>query len=255
MNRYLKSIDKTDGETAATIREIHAGEFKVVEAALEQILQGLSDFGSQKQKPDNRLESARLFLVTRSFNSIRTAMQMLESGYYQQAETLVRMVMEDQLVAHDIEIHPPTLTALLDGEGKIGRGNLTYGNMAKRISGKAKEAWDNDYGALSRYGAHPRLGSMRALVTEGPDGEVVLRPGGHYDRIWANMVLCYTLRELVLVLETVAKITAFAGIDWVDSATPVFEEVMALWQRIDEWAGKQLAEPDESLESTGGSVD
>ena len=65
----------------------------MVEAALDQALCGLSEFDAQKQKPDNRLESAMLFLATRSFNSIRTAMRVLELGYYQQAEALVRMTM------------------------------------------------------------------------------------------------------------------------------------------------------------------
>ena len=85
MNGYVLSIDRTDAETAAIIRERHAREFSAVEAALNEILRGLSDFGSQKLKPDNRLESARLFLATRSFNSLRTAVQVLERGYYQQA--------------------------------------------------------------------------------------------------------------------------------------------------------------------------
>ena len=85
MNGYLLSIDRTDAEIAAIIRERHAREFSAVEAALNEILRGLSDFGSQKLKPDNRLESARLFLATRSFNSLRTDVQVLERGYYQQA--------------------------------------------------------------------------------------------------------------------------------------------------------------------------
>ena len=120
MNGYLMAVDKTDAETAAVIRERHAREFRAVEAALDDILRGLSDFGSQKVYPDNRLESARLFLATRSFNSLRTAAQVLERGYYQQAMALVRMTKEDQMVALDAESNPATLSALLDDEGKIG---------------------------------------------------------------------------------------------------------------------------------------
>ena len=255
MNRYLQGIDKTDRETAATIREIHAVEFKVVEAALDQILRGMNDFGSQKQKPDNRLESARLFLVTRSFNSIRTAIQLLERGYYQQAMTLVRMALEDQAVVLDAEQNSDILAGLLDGEATFRDKNLTFRKMAERVSPKAKEVWDSDYGTLSEYGAHPRIASMRGLVTEGLDGEMVLRPGGYYDQVWVNMVLYYTLRQLSLVFETVAKVTVSAGVDWVTGAIPVLDEVNALWQKIDEWAGKQLEESDEGPRSAGSSVD
>ena len=52
MNGYLLSIDRTDDETASTIRARHASELSVAEEALDQILRGLSDFGSEKQKPD-----------------------------------------------------------------------------------------------------------------------------------------------------------------------------------------------------------
>ena len=242
MNEYLLSIDRTDYETASTIRARHARELSIAEKALDQILRGLSDFGSEKQKPDNRLESARLFLATRSFNSLRTAVQVLERGYYQQAMTLVRMAREDQAVALDIE-HPPTLAALLDGEGK-----LTLGKMAKRVSAKTKEVWDDDYGMLSEYGAHPRRESLRALVVDGPDGQILLRPGGRYDETWSNVVLYYILRELVQVFATVAKVTALAGIDWAISALPTLEDLDLLWRQIDERARSELGDSVEDSE-------
>ena len=248
MNGYLMAVDEAAAETAAIIRERHAREFSAVEAALDDILRGLSAFGSQKQKPDSRLESARLFLATRSFNSLRTAAQMLERGYYQQAMALVRMAKEDQMVALDSESNPSTLSALLDDDGKLGRRDLALGKMAERVSAKTKEAWDDDYGMLSRYGAHPRRGSLEELVEVGPDGQIVLRPGSHYDETWVYVVLYYTLRELVQVFATVAKITALAGIDWVTSSLPTLKELDLLWRQIDDRAREQLGEPIESSE-------
>ena len=226
MNGYLMTVDKADAETAAIIRERHAREFSAVEAALEDILRGLSDFGSQKLNPDDRLESARLFLATRSFNSLRTAAQVLERGYYQQAMALVRMAKEDQMIALDSESNPAALSALLDDDGELGRGDLSLGKMAERVSAKTKEAWNDNYGMLSRYGAHPRRGSIEKLVEIGPNGKIVLRPGSHYDETWVSVVLYYTLRELVQVFATVAKVTAFAGIDWVTSAVPTLNELV-----------------------------
>ena len=226
MNGYLMTVDKADAETAAIIRERHAREFSAVEAALEDILRGLSDFGSQKLNPDDRLESARLFLATRSFNSLRTAVQVLERGYYQQAMALVRMAKEDQMIALDSESNPAALSALLDDDGELGRGDLSLGKMAERVSAKTKEAWNDNYGMLSRYGAHPRRGSIEKLVEIGPNGKIVLRPGSHYDETWVSVVLYYPLRELVQVFATVAKVTAFAGIDWVTSAVPTLNELV-----------------------------
>ena len=242
MNSYLLSIDRTDDKTASTMRARHARELSAAEKALDQILRGLSDFGSKKENPENRLESARLFLATRSFNSVRTALQVLGRGYYQQAMALVRMAKEDQLVAQDIESHPPTLDALFDGQGKIGKGKLALEKMAERVSPKTKVAWDDDYGGLSKFGTHPRIESMQGLVITDSDGRMTLRAGGHYDEVWINFVLYHLFRELVQIFATVAKVTTFAGIDWVTSAMPTLEEIDSLWRQIDEQARKELGE-------------
>lgn len=113
MENHIRAIERIEDEVASTILANHARELAVVDDALNQIIIGFNDFSSRKGKPDNPLESARIFLAIRSFNSLRTARQTLERGYYQQAMTLVRMAMEDQLVAEDAETHTPTLDALL----------------------------------------------------------------------------------------------------------------------------------------------
>ena len=48
--------------------------------------------------------------------------------------------MEDQLVAEDVETHPPTLDALLDDKGSISSGDLTYGKMVERISPEVQKS-------------------------------------------------------------------------------------------------------------------
>ena len=184
----------------------------------------------------------RLFLATRSFNSLRIAVQTVERGNYQQALTLVRIAMEDQLVANDVENNPPTLAALLDGEGRLGRGDLTFARMAERLSPKAKEVWDYDYGWVSKSAAHPRLESMQGLTTIGPGKQITLRPGGYYDEVEVDNVLYHLLRELVQLMTQIAKVTACAGIDWVTGALPVFEEVESAWIRLDQKAGERLKE-------------
>ena len=238
----MRIIEQSEDDVASQIRVNHHRELRVVDAALEQILQGLDAFASMKGRPDNRLESARLFLATRSFNSLRTARQVLEHGYYQQASTLVRMSMEDQLIAEDAENHPPTLCALLDDNGRISRGELTYGKMAERISPEAREAWNQGYGDLSERAAHPRRMSLLALTTLRPDGRVTLRPGSHYyDEVEVKVVLYYLVTQLVAVMRTVSLLTANVGSTWVEDAIQTFDDVNTLWRQIDEWAQQQLS--------------
>ncbi len=236
--KYLSTIEKIEGEVSRTIRTNHTRELKVVDTALDQILLGLNDFGSRKERPDNRLESARLFLGTRSWNSLRSAVQMLERGYYQQAMTLVRMAKENQLVALDAENHPQTLVALLCGKGRIDR----FGKMAKRVSAKAKEVWDDDYGRLSSFGAHPRIESMQGLVSTDPSGDFTLQVGGHYDVIWVNVLLYDLLGELVFLFETTAKLTHSVESDWATRSLSLLDEVISLRRQTDEWAANQLGE-------------
>ena len=237
---YLWGIEESEEEVATAIRATYAPELQAANAALEEIIRGFQDFATRKQRPDNRLERARLFLATRSFNSLRMAVQTVETGYYQQAFTLVRMAMESGLVANDSEGYPPTLAALLDdkSESRIGRGDLKFSMMAERLSCKTKEVWDWDYGWASRSAAHPSSDSMMGLTTTGLDGQLMPRPGGYYDEVEIANVLYHLLRELIQLMAQIAKVTATAGIDdWCKRALPVFEEVESAWMRLDKEAG------------------
>ncbi len=240
----MQVVKTNELEVAAVVRQKHENEILVVEEALNELLRAFNEFSSIKGSPDNDLESARLHLTIRSFNSLLNAKRVLEFGYYQQALTLIRMAMEDQLVAEDAEGNPPTLAALMRDEGRIGKGNLTLSHMAKRISEKAKEAWDDNYGFLSAYAAHPRTRSLRGLSVASQEGHLVLEPGSNYDGLWVNVGLCFILRELVQVMANVAKLTAGVGGSWQQDAIPVFSKVSYLWQELEAWASGQLEESD-----------
>ena len=237
-------IKEMDDSASSEIQSKHGPVLAIIEEALNEVLVGLNEYSSVKGKPDNYLESARIHLAVRSFNSLNNALQVLERGYYQQALTLLRMALEDQLIANDIELFPATLTALMEDEGKIGKGKLTYHNMAGRISIKAQEAWDMHYGFLSAHAAHPRAMSLRGLSVANQEGDLVLGAGSCYDEIWVNAVLCYQLRALVQVMETVAKLMAEAGGKWQINAIPVFEKVMSHWQELEAWAQGEMGKSD-----------
>ena len=95
MENHNRALEAIENEVASAILANHACELALVDADLNQIIIGFNDFSSLKGRPDNRLESAWIFLAIRSFNALRTARQTLERGYYQQAMTLVRIAMED----------------------------------------------------------------------------------------------------------------------------------------------------------------
>ena len=231
--RHMRVIELNENDVVSQIRMNHGRELEVVDVALDQILQGLDAFAYVKQRPDSRLEDSRLenaqmFLAVRSFNSLHIARQLLERGYYQQASALVRMAMEDQLVAEDAETHPPTLDALLDDKGSISSGDLTYGKMAERISPEAQKAWDEKYGDLSERAAHPRRLSLLALTTV----RRTVRPGGHYDEVQVKVTFLYLLEQLGQVLRTVGLLTANVESPWAEGARPALRDMTALYREI-----------------------
>ena len=243
---FLQGIDRIEVQTAFATRARHAREFKILHDALEQLVSGWSDLSALPKRPKARLQVARGLLIVRTFNSVRTALQVLELGYCQQAMALVRMAVEDQLVADDIEHHPPTLAALLDGDGQLGKGELTFGRMAERLSPKAKAAWDARYGMLSEHGAHPRLKSMLGLVATNPSAsQRGMRPGSHYDALSVRAVLLYAAQTLVQAMATFVKLADEVGLDWAATAMPAFKAVDSLWKELDAWASDQLERLDQ----------
>ena len=233
---------RAEDEVAAKVRTSHTRDLQVVHSALEQVLRGIDSLGSERHRTSSDLETAQILLAIRSFNSLRIAAQTMERGYYQQALALVRMAMEDRLVAVDAESNPATLDALMYDKGKLGRGELSYPKMAERISSKTKDVWDSDYGWASASAAHPRQKSMLGLTMVAPDGRRILRPGVYYDDVEVVNVLYHLLRELQHLMAQIAKVTHGAGIDWTTSAMSTLDEVDSAWRRLDRWASDQLAE-------------
>ena len=163
--KYIRRAEEVENEVASIIRTNHSSELIVVDTSIELVLRGIDELSTRALSSFSHLERVRLLLLIKSSTSLRVARQSFERGYYQQTLTLIRTVMEDQLAANDVEIHPGTLAVLVkDGEGTKER--LNFGNMAKRISPEAKEVWDDDYGTISKHAAHVRPESIQALITE-----------------------------------------------------------------------------------------
>ena len=112
--------------------------------------------------------------------------------------------------------------------------------MAKRLSPKAKEVWDADYGWVSESAAHPRHQSMLGLITVGPDGQKLLEMSGRYDETEAANVLYYLMRELIQLMGQVARLTRGAGIDWSTGTMPLAEELGSLSRQLEKWVSDRV---------------
>ena len=144
-------------------------------------------------------------------NSLKASMVLLRRGYYQQPLALVRMVWEDNLTALDATSHEETLSAFIEGTPPLGKGDLTFGAMAKRQS--LDKEWKENYGPLSEYAAHTRHQSLHVPVEQTPEGnEVGL--GAYYDERLALTVIREVLRASILTLDLMDELTTSAGVEW-----------------------------------------
>ena len=197
MENHINEMESLENRFASIIWAKHSRELDAIDAALNQIFAGFKEFRHQKGILDQRLEAARLILVARSFNSLLCAKRTLEHGYTGQALALARMAMEDQLIAQDIEVEPATLDALLDDNGEIGRGKLTFAKMADRLPKEEIDFWKNDYSIASRRGSHPGHRSAQWLISPPQDGQRFLGLGSFfYDEGDVKTVLYFILLQL-----------------------------------------------------------
>ena len=163
------------------------------------------------------LQAARIHLITRSLNSIRMACVALLYGYYQQALTLLRMVAEDQLAARDAARYRPTLDALMNNSAQIDRPK----QMAKRESPEFLKRWEDYYGLLSSYGAHPRSESISGLRAFNPvEGVHTIQPGPHYEEAWIKVILHVIGAELSAIIDTVLDLLQKAYEDGTELKEP-----------------------------------
>ncbi len=231
-NTYMISLAATDAKAAIMSRSEHEAWFLTVETALDQVIQGLNEFGELRGMPRNDLESGRLFLAVRAFRTLRIAMNVLERAYYQQAAGLVRMSMEDMLIAEDIERHPPTLQVLLHGDATkktgLGRGKLSYGAMAGRISSKAAEAWKAEYDSVSVYATHPRKEALTTIVTWDNKGVPHLTLNSQYDIEQLAVILELIAKQGMDLMKTVMQLLPEEESDWGKKAYPSFKALDAL---------------------------
>ena len=211
---YLDSLEEKEREVLSEVVSRFEGEMEVAYAALEYVVSTFHEAISKQ--PETPEDLGRLLLLSRSINSLRAALKLWPCGFYQQVTALVRMAMEDVLIASDIN-NPETLKALLFGEGKIGRGKLTLSEIAQRLSGKyssefpesselfseLKERWYSSYRMASESSVHPRSTNIYEAVKLDADEDQIqmyIYPGIYLGKGRAADALRSILVQLIWLL-------------------------------------------------------
>lgn len=152
-------------------------------------------------------ETKTLLLATMGYNCLRWAFELMNKGYYTQANALSRMGMECWVNAVYLLLYPELAEAW-----KEFKTRPRPKEMRKLVADKmavlgveeanvAKESMDKMYEALSEYG-HPNEHAL-AVLMEDQEGSTRLRLGGAYDRllfIQAVDYFCYPAQLLSTLL-------------------------------------------------------
>ena len=170
--------------TGWEIRQKHGHETAVLNDALAQTAEAL---GKAPQQDDD-LNKAWMLLAVKNFQSLLSAMLLLDYGYYDQAQVMIRCSKECMLTAIHSATHPQTAKKILNGD----RVNFT--RMAKDVG--SEYSWQS-YSVLSTF-SHPS--GIRAQVRISPEGKQSLPVGmGSYNELRVVSVI-YGIRHELLDL-------------------------------------------------------
>ncbi len=197
--------------TGREIREKHTDEMVVLNDALIQTAEALREAPRQ----DDALNKAWMLLAVKNYQSLLSAMLLLDYGHYSQSVVMLRCSRECMLTAIHAENHPDTVKKVRDGD----RVNFT--RMAQDIGDKYD--WEI-YGDLSNF-SHPS--GTRAEVRFSPEGEQSLPLGVEpYDELRVVTVIVGVANELLDLLGLVKQMFSKFGSDF--SASEAAESLDSL---------------------------
>ena len=186
------SLEELETKVRGETRQRHGPVLECLEALLNCYLEGFRELDHFTSTEGNEREQVWVFLVTKSFNSMRWAFHLLQHGYYTQALTLIRTVWEDWLVCEDCVNRPDTVIATLGKGGRVP----SFKKMADRMEEPLRSDWigesqgdEGTYGVLSTF-AHPRARAIH--VIRNPESGVI-RLGPNYD----ERLFLYTSHVLI----------------------------------------------------------
>jgi len=213
--------EELERKTWAITAAKHGAELHLMVDLLNRYIAGLSTLGGFVPGENNDLEYARLLLVTRSFNSLLCAIDLLQKGFYSQAMALVRSINEDWLTAADCENSPKTLNALLDADVDFWSQDYQYAEMAKRVSQMFPQDWSTVRGSMYAIACDCNV-ALKRLVN--PDTNV-LAMGSHYDTALFLVAYASMLRAAVMMLQYLAKL--------INANSPWHAETLPVTQKAD----------------------
>ena len=173
MNDTTLNLIEAERKAEDSAAKNHPEVFELVETMMNLYATGFKLVGNPSNKPIENPSSKNrdigrvwLFLVARSFHSILCSVELMRRGYYAQAMTLIRMVIEAYFLCGNCEKDKAIMDALLRNEPNRQRGKIklpTWKTYAKNMN--ALGWYDNDYVFACQF-SHSSYLSLGVMTTE-----------------------------------------------------------------------------------------
>jgi hypothetical protein len=144
MSNITTNLIKAENKARDIAIKSHPDVFELVDRMMKLYIDGLN-LARNSDNKGSSTDKVWLFLVTRSFHSIICSVQLMEKGYYAQAMTLVRMVIEAYFLCGNCKKNKSIMDALLYNKPNRPdrKTKFDYRALATRMG--ASDWYDNDY--------------------------------------------------------------------------------------------------------------
>jgi hypothetical protein len=126
-----------------TVRK-HSEEFELMASMLNLYLEGFSLIGNYKLD-NNEADWVLLLLLTRSFHSLRSSIELIKKGYYVQAIALIRIVTENYFICGNCKEHQYIVEAIIHNKPNRANGTTRFNYKSLASNMGSSIMYEKDY--------------------------------------------------------------------------------------------------------------
>ena len=142
----------------------HGEEFELMASMLNLYLDGFGLIGNYKLD-NNEADWVLLLLLTRSFHSLRSSIELIKKGYYVQTMALIRMVTENYFICGNCKTDQNIVEAIIHNKPNRANGKtrFVYKSLASNMGSSIM--YEKDYIFECQF-AHCTALSTRVITTQ-----------------------------------------------------------------------------------------
>lgn len=181
MNSMPLDLVKSEKEAQDLTVKSHFEVFELVAIMLNIYINGFNLIGKLSDK-NSDTDWAWLFLITRSFYSLRCSVELMKKAYYAQAMSLIRIVTEAYFLCGNCKYDQTIIEAILHNKPNRpdGRTIFNYKALAKNMDSLVM--YEKDYTFECKF-SHTSSLSLGIMTTRLDTSSRELKPIPVYDEI------------------------------------------------------------------------